>query len=190
MSDGPHRTLPMRNGWKRLAERADKRAFSEQDVVDAVEPALVSDWAIEVPDNYFEGVRDFCAGRPGLPLGTDRDADVEALKRAAAGRGSLAGVLADFAAQVLAEGKSGEEALREAVQNALHDRALRDARQVEEHYLRESSARRAANVRARIERGITAAGLGELAGKLATQGASLRATPPKHEGLDDGVDMR
>jgi hypothetical protein len=190
MSDGPHRTLPMRRGWKRLAKRADKSAFNAEDVKDAVGPALSADWAVEVPRDFFEGVRDLCAGRPGLPLQIDREADVEALKRAAAGRGSLAGVLADFAAQALAEGKTGEDALREAVRNTLHDRALRAARQVEEHYLRETSARRAAYVRTRIEVGIATAGLGDLAGTLMTQGTSSSAAPPQHRGVDDGVDMR
>jgi hypothetical protein len=190
MSDGPHRTLPMRRGWKRLAKRADKSAFNAEDVKDAVGPALTADWAIEVPRDFFEGVRDFCGGRPGLPLQTDREVDLEALKRAAAGRGSLAGVLVDFAAQALAAGRIGEDALREAVRNTLHDRALRDARQVEEHYLREASARRAAYVRARIEAGIATVEFGDLAGTLMTQRASLNAAPPQHEGVDDGVDMR
>jgi len=63
MSDGPHRTLPMRRGWKRLAKRADKSAFNAEDVKDAVEDFAEeakervddviergSEWADEIKD--------------------------------------------------------------------------------------------------------------------------------------------
>lgn len=36
MSDGPHRSLPLRHAWKELAKRADKKAFDCQDVIDAI----------------------------------------------------------------------------------------------------------------------------------------------------------
>jgi hypothetical protein len=190
MSDGPHRTLPMRNGWKRLAKRADKSAFNPQDVAEGVGPALAGDWTLEISREFLEGLHELCGGRQGSLFGAENDADFEALKRLAAGRGSLGGVLVDFAAQAMADGKSGEAALLEAAENALHDRAMRDMRSVEEHYLRESSARRAANVRSRMEKGVAAAGIGELAGKLLTQPASSHSMPAKHDGIDDGVDLR
>lgn len=40
MSDGPHRSLPMRKHWKDLAERADKAAYSATDVAEALPVAL------------------------------------------------------------------------------------------------------------------------------------------------------
>ena len=44
MSDGPHRTLPMRHAWKQLAKRADKSANDSRDVADAICPTLVANW--------------------------------------------------------------------------------------------------------------------------------------------------
>ena len=40
MSDGPHRSLPMRRGWKHVAERGDKPAFTTEDIAEAIVPAL------------------------------------------------------------------------------------------------------------------------------------------------------
>jgi glycerol-3-phosphate O-acyltransferase len=40
MSDGPYRTLNMRQQWKQLLKRAYQHAFDSQDVIEAVCPAL------------------------------------------------------------------------------------------------------------------------------------------------------
>jgi len=181
----------MRHAWKQLAKRADKSAYDSQDVADAVCPALEGDWALEITQEFMKGLRTFCADQQGSLFASQKEADLEALKRHAAGYGSLGNVAADFAAQALAEGKSGGEAMREAVQHALHDRGLRNLRQMEEHYCRESSDRRAANVRSRIENGIALAQapIGALAVRLVSHPAVAAAAPPKHQGLDDGVGL-
>ncbi|MGE3712096.1 MAG: hypothetical protein AB7G35_20820, partial [Hyphomicrobiaceae bacterium] len=44
MSDGPHRSLIMSKAWKRLAERADIKAFDPAEVCAAVPTALAEDW--------------------------------------------------------------------------------------------------------------------------------------------------
>ncbi|MFO1100774.1 MAG: hypothetical protein U1E81_21595 [Xanthobacteraceae bacterium] len=187
MSDGPHRTLPLRHAWKRLAKRADKRAYDSRDVIDAICPALERDCAVELTNDFMKKLRTVCGS--GQLFGEYTDGDIEALKRLAAGRGSLGGVVADFTAEALATGKTGDQAVRYALDRALHDRMVRNARSIEEHYLRESSARRAADVRSRLENAIPKAGIGMLAAKLATAPASSKAAPPKHQGVDDGVTM-
>jgi hypothetical protein len=48
MSDGPHRSLPMRRHWKDLAERAAKAAFSPDQVCEALPLALKCD-ILEAP---------------------------------------------------------------------------------------------------------------------------------------------
>ncbi|MCY4635508.1 MAG: hypothetical protein OXG04_13560 [Acidobacteria bacterium] len=40
LSDGPHRSLNMRRGWKRLAERAANAAFDDNERRDALAGAL------------------------------------------------------------------------------------------------------------------------------------------------------
>src|ERR1700674_1824982 len=99
MSDGPHRSLPMRHGWKKLDERADKPAFEPQHVADAVGPALEQDFRVEVPNALVRGLRDFCADAQPSLFEDQRAAEVDALRRSAAGLGSLAGVLVDYAVQ-------------------------------------------------------------------------------------------
>ncbi len=42
MSDGPHRSLNMRRGWKRFAKRADKEAYAPEEVCDAIPAALAA----------------------------------------------------------------------------------------------------------------------------------------------------
>ena len=48
MSDGPHRSLPMRKPWKDLAMRGDKAAYSASEVAEAATNALASDFKMEV----------------------------------------------------------------------------------------------------------------------------------------------
>jgi hypothetical protein len=48
MSDGPYRTLNLRQQWKQLLQRAYQRAFVSQDVIDAICPALERDCAWEI----------------------------------------------------------------------------------------------------------------------------------------------
>ena len=43
MSDGPHRSLPMKKGWQHVAERADNRAFGADEISTAMIPALERD---------------------------------------------------------------------------------------------------------------------------------------------------
>lgn len=48
MSDGPHRSLPMRKPWRELAMRGDKAAYSASEVAEAATNALASDFKMEV----------------------------------------------------------------------------------------------------------------------------------------------
>ena len=49
MSDGPHRSLDMPPSWKKLAERADNKAYVPEEVSEALPEALKQDWHAEVP---------------------------------------------------------------------------------------------------------------------------------------------
>jgi hypothetical protein len=52
MSDGPHRSLPMRLGWKRVAECGDNRAFVSEEVSEAIVPALEQDCHAEMAEPF------------------------------------------------------------------------------------------------------------------------------------------
>src|ERR1700742_2586069 len=100
MSDGPYRTLPMSAACKRLARRAEKRAFEPSDIAEAVCPTLEAHWAHEVPRELIEKVR---ANLDGSQLGMfdTREASFESLRRIVAGRGALGGVFLDCLEQTV-----------------------------------------------------------------------------------------
>ena len=188
MSDGPHRSLPMRAGWKRTAEQADKPAYSAAEVTDAICRAVEEDWRAEISDS--------CASRLGRILGDrqlsllddTRAAQFAAVRRSLEGSGSLGGVLIDCAEEAVARGKFGDDALREAVGNALADRALRNAKQVEEYYHR-NSTQRGINVRERLDEAITRVSFDAVTNRVLRIGDRPAGRTEKQQGLDDGVPL-
>ena len=186
MSDGPHRSLPMPPGWKRLAERADNKAYSPEEVRDALPAALRQDWRAEVPDSVINKVRDILDSQNSL-FGDQRAERLEALREEIAGY-NLANTFLDYAIQEVGRGRSGPEALKEAASAALSDRAARGVRQVEEHYWRESTQGRVAHVRERIETGVTQSDMAAIAGRLVgiDDGRGLQRLA-KQTGIDEGV---
>ncbi len=58
MSDGPHRSLPMRNGWRKLAERAANTNFEPTEISEAIPIAIKDDWDAEGCDQTVRELRD------------------------------------------------------------------------------------------------------------------------------------
>lgn len=193
MSDGPYRTLHLRQQWKRLLQRAYQQAFDTQDVIDAICPALERDCAWEMTNDFMLALRDYCTDKDA-DLFDDRNARQEKLKHLAAGRGTLGAVIVDCACEALLEGRAGQEAIDQALHQALHqaltDRLARNSLQMEEHVLREFGARKASDVRGRLASAMAHAPIASLVQKLGTGVASSNAAPPKHASLDDGVGIR
>jgi hypothetical protein len=96
MSDGPYRTLSLRQQWKQLLKRAYQRAFDSQDVIDSICPALERDFAWEITKDFMPALRDYCADKDA-DLFDDRNARLEKLKHLVAGRGTLGAVITDCA---------------------------------------------------------------------------------------------
>ena len=70
------------------------------------------------------------------------------------------------------------------------DRVERGARQVEEHYCRKSSEKRAIKVRQRIEEALGSADVERLARQIINRKTGESIRPPlKRQGLDDGVKL-
>jgi hypothetical protein len=189
MSDGPYRSLPMRHARKRLAKRAQQSAFDPQHVAEAVGPALEAHWAAEVSKDLASHLREMCENRQPSFLDDNQRAVLMAARRMTAGQGTLGAVLVDCIEQALSEGKSGDAALREAAHNALLERAVRDARTIEEHYHREAGAKKATQVHARIMDAIGRAPIEALAAQVVSRGAAAHRAPPKHDGVDEGVTL-
>jgi hypothetical protein len=184
MSDGPHRSLPMKRRWRYVAERADKRAYTAAEISEAIGPALEQDCRDEMSPEFLSGIRRVM--EPSL-FRDDLPARLEAL-RPQAGSG-LGRVVLDNVALLSPAEADGFILLKEAVKAALDDRVGRGARQVEEHYLREASAPRANNVRARLKEARSCTDFGAIAERVLSAGP-WPAAPPKQKGLDDGVTLR
>ena len=186
MSDGPHRSLKMPRGWKKLAERADNKAYAPEEVRDALPAALEEDWHAEVPKSLCRGVRRILGDSQISLFAEERSERLENLRRETAGH-NFGNVLLDCAILAAQRGGSGDAALEEAASKALSDRAVRGARQVEEHYCRKSTEHRASHVRERIEAGVNHCDIAGLAGRLVGTGGTKGALwPAKQTGIEDG----
>lgn len=192
MSDGPHRSLPRRPKWRQLAERADKAAFDINQVGEALGPALKDDWKEEECDDLMRAIRSF--------VGTDRQASIfdsekitglETLRREMVGGYPLRRLVIDHIIRALSGGGFGPEAVCEGTANALKAQAGKGRFQVEEHYARESTVRRAANVGQRLDNAMSQYNFNALARELTGQSPTTTpARPTRHQGLDDGVVLR
>ena len=183
MSDGPHKSLPMRPGWKKVAEYASKEAFTSNDVCDAIIAAIEQDYHKDISPDFVASIQDVI-GSDTLFSGDSIHA-LEDLRQSVAGC-AMGNALLDHVIFVVSDGKSGDAALQEAVTRTLTDWAARCARQVEEHYLRKSGTENAQNVRSRMEAAIQNAPFTALANRLLDP-VSRPARLVKHDGLDDGV---
>lgn len=186
MSDGPHRSLPMRPGWKKVAEYADNEAFASDELCDAVVSAVERDWRKDISPGLVACIQDVLGVATLCSKDTVRA--VEELRPSVAGC-PMGNALLDHLAYVISDGKSGDAALREAVICTLTDWSARCARQVEEHYLRESNAANTKNVRGRIEEAIQKAHFADLAVHLLDPNAKQARQLKKRDGLDDGVQL-
>lgn len=188
MSDGPHRSLNMRPGWKKAAEYADKGAFASEDVRIASTEALAKDWRVDVPDSLVRSVCDIFGGQDSL-FRDQKVSDLEALRQTHAGHG-MGQLFLDCNIQAAKNGKSGLETVVEAGASTLAIWGARHARQIEEHYCREANQRRAGNVRQRLEHEISGVQHGALARQLLNlDGTAAPPKPKKQSGLDDGVSL-
>jgi hypothetical protein len=176
----------MRPGWKRVAEYADTPAFTTDEIDNAIILAVEQDWRGEVPREFWDALFTLFRDQEGSLFKDQLGPQLHPL-RGLAGSG-IGRVVLDEAIQVSESGVTGISALNEATKNALIDRAARCARQVEEHYFRESTAPRAYNVRVRIEEAIGIANMDGLARQILKLDNGVSALPPlKQQGLDDGV---
>jgi hypothetical protein len=189
MSDGPHKSLNMRRGWKRFSKRADEKAFSPSEVCEAIPVALIQDWRAEIAQGLPRQIQAILSDNQTSMFGDQRIEKLDALKGENSGH-PLANTLIDCAIQAANNGKSGEEAMTEATSAALMDRADRGKRQVEEHYRRESTLGRAQNVRERMNEGISLTDFTQLSRSfLGTGDRSLLKMPEKQTGIDVGAPM-
>lgn len=186
MSDGPHRSLPMRLGWKKVSEYANNEVFASKDVCDAIVAAVEQDWRQDISPSIVGSIQDVLGG--ATLFSEDSLQALEDLRPSVAGC-ALGNALFDHVAYAVSDGKSGAPALQEAVTRTFTDWSARCARQVEEHYLRQSSIVNTKNVRSRIKEGIEKAPFTALASRLLDPDSKPPWRLEKRDGLDDGVPL-
>lgn len=188
MSDGPHRTLPMKPRWKQVAQRAFGATYSLDQVSETYAPALAGDWISEVRSPFAKAIQSAVVdGDQGQLFSNQALEDVQSLRSDC--RSPLEASLVDETCEALAEGFRGQAAFEQAVENALNERLLRNIRQVEEHIHRERSAGRARSTRQRLEQAISGAGLKKLAKDVVSGAPPSRRRAPKHDGLEQGPSL-
>ena len=186
MSDGPHRSLPMRSGWKRVAERGANSAFSTGEIASAIIPALEQDCRAELAPQFADDVCALLRERDSMLFKDDLRPQLEAL-RADAGAG-IGRAFLDNVIHLTPQSAADFDIAAKAMTAALTDRAARCNRQVEEHYHRKSTAPRAQNTRNRIEKSIAEARIDSLArAVLKLDGHRPARRTVRQQGLDDGV---
>ena len=186
MSDGPHRSLPMRRGWKKVAEYAGNETFASNDIRDAIVTAIEQDWRKDISPGFVGSIQDVLGG--ATLFSEDSIQALEDIRQSVAGC-AMGNVLLDHVVYAVSDGKSGDTALQEAVTRTATDWSARCARQVEEHYLRKSSTENTTNVRSRIEEAIQKAPFTALASRLLDAESRPALRLVKHDGLDDGVTL-
>ena len=188
MSDGPHRSLSMSPSWKRLAMCADNEAYPPEKVLEALQEALEQEYRAVPPGALNQVKRVLDDGQRSL-FGDSLAEQLDGLRMEQAGY-PLLSTLLDYVIQADARGLGGADTLTDALPNALIDRAARGARQVEEHYFRNSREGRANHVRKRIEACMTRLHMPTLSARLLHMDPRHKPRkPPKQTGLDDGVPL-
>lgn len=184
MSDGPHRTLPMRKHWRDLAERAAKAAHSPEEVREALPRALKRD----LMEAQLESIRHILGGQDQETLFADeRVEQLDGLRRSCRGS-AVANIAIDCAIDALSQGLTGDAALQAALENACDERARSGFRSVEEHYQREANARSAKYVRDRMDAARQQCDFRAIASEIVSSGKPKRDSSqlPQHTGLDEG----
>lgn len=186
MSDGPHRSLKMSRGWKMCAERADNDAYEPAQVREAVREAIGQEWREGMSDSVCMRIRGIMDQDGGHLSNGQRVEELEALRPRVAGH-VLPTLVLEHVIDAATRGQCGQEALNNAVGDALMDRSVRGSRQIEEHYRREATDSRATNIRKRIEAAMSRPDMGTLAERLLDTQKHGGSMSTKRTGLDEGV---
>src|SRR5438128_4606427 len=109
MSDGPHRSLPMPRGWRKVAEYAGNETFASDDVRDALVTAIEQDWRKDISPSLIGSIQDVLGG--ATLFSEDSSQAVADLRQSVAGC-TIGNVLLDHMVFAVSDGHSGDTALQ------------------------------------------------------------------------------
>ncbi len=186
MSDGPHRSLPMRPAWKRVAQWADTEAFAQEEIREALLSAVEDDCRREIRPEFIAEIRR-AVEEPSL-FTDDSAAQLDALRQNAAA--GLERRLLDCVCFVSESEAANFETIQAALAMAARRCAETRALQIEEHFVRRSTMPRARDMRGRLDATIDLTNFTKFAGLfLSVDPRNRPAAPAKRTGLDDGVKL-
>lgn len=187
MSDGPHKTLQMRKGWRRLVQRSYRDASSDDEILDALPHALREDCREEISRQLLDALGHALAPQIQRRLfESDPSASLGELQELASGY-PLAKSLLDCAGDAVNEAAGRDVKLVDVFAQALEERALSGARQAEEHCKREGRPTSAASMRTRLDQAISRTSFLKIAADIL--GNESAPTFVRKDGLDDGVNL-
>jgi hypothetical protein len=190
MSDGPHKSLPMRTNWRKLAERAANHNFQSDEIAEAIPAALTGDWEDEGCDELVRQLRVVLNDdRQGTLFDQPVEEKLEALNKISGSGFPLRRLVLECVTQEVESGVLDSNAVSNGVERALGERLARGTLQVEEHY-RRSTDEGADRVRHSIQNAALQTSLSEITNRLLKTG-DKSGNPPssKKDGLDDGVPL-
>ena len=139
MSDGPHRTLPMRPHWKQVAQRAHNTAYDQEELHESLQRALVRDWSADGPQALYPLFRSILEPVQAVLFNDDTIAQLERLRNRTTGQ-PFAELFLDSTIIAVKNGHSSDNAIRVGAHGAITARIDSVLRQIEEHYIRMNSA--------------------------------------------------
>lgn len=190
MSDGPHKSLPLRHGYQRVAAWAYKPAFTVNQIGEAAESALLRDVAIEVAPT-IKSILAIVDGQDLLSLTSTTHDQLDRL-RVDPAVDTLAANALEGTQMALREGYSGLVAFEKGLASALAERLAAGGRAMEEHYLVKVGPGACQQMRRRMNETITDmtnSGTFDRMAKsiLGDRSVSVARTPTVHDGVDHGV---
>ncbi|MES9897550.1 MAG: hypothetical protein ABW148_00835 [Sedimenticola sp.] len=149
MSDGPHFSLNLRRRWKKMAEACDNEASSLAECSAALSDALAADFQQEHGYEVVGHLRDALIGEQGQLF---PDIDIDSIRGHVAGN-DLADRCVDYIDMASVEGGSlNERTIELGCARALEERTNRNARSIEEHYIRESKVERSQHMSEKLQK--------------------------------------
>ncbi|MES2741321.1 MAG: hypothetical protein V4754_10270 [Pseudomonadota bacterium] len=189
MSDGPHRSLPMRKPWKELAKRGDQSTYDSEQVAEAATRALVSDFRNEVSWSLINDLKSIFGGLDNsLRIPEIAVQQLQDLKGAAAGSVFARNAI-EWSIQLVNEGRLEPDAVYVAIGLAAKARGFANTRQIHEHVLRQTNQNRADGVTARLKSVIGGLSESSLGSILMNRQDAGQGRLSKSSSLDAGVPL-
>lgn len=186
MSDGPWKSLPLRRHWKQCVKRLEHRAYSPEEVAEALDAALLKE-ACELPLKAI--VSNLAPNGQGTLFAPDLTRVMEALRQEHPGSKHVQTFLT-YLSQQDASAASGRDMVESAVAAALHECFHNHSRSIREHYIRKTGSR-CERVEARLTEARRAVDVQGLASRVvADSESSARGSRlVKRDGLDEGPQL-